>query len=226
MHHSRAVARGIKSCFIVGDLPFGSYETSSDQAVNSSVRYLKEGAVHAVKLEGGAEMSQTIHQITKIGIPVLGHIGLTPQRAFSLGGFTVQGKTLEKAQKLYSDAIALQDAGCFAIVLEAIPEEVATFITSKLSIPTIGIGAGPATSGQVLVQMDVLKSSFSNIPKFCQPFADIGESSVEGLLKYRQAVKNKIFPSSEHHTYPMSPIEKEKLLEWIRELDRKNISMI
>lgn len=183
MHHSRAVARGIKTCFIVGDLPFGSYETSPLDAVKSSIRYIKEGNAHAVKLEGGAEMKQTINQITKIGIPVLGHIGLTPQRSYSLGGFTVQGKTLEKAKKLYSDAIALQEAGCFAIVLEAIPEEVATFITSKLTIPTIGIGAGPSTSGQVLVQMDALKSNFTNIPKFCKQFSDIGKYSVDALSK-------------------------------------------
>ena len=222
MHHSRAVARGIKTCFIVGDLPFGSYETSPAQAISSSVRYLKEGAVHAVKLEGGAEMSQTIAQITKIGIPVLGHIGLTPQRVFSLGGFTVQGKSLVKAKRLYSDALALQEAGCFAIVLEAIPEEVATLITSKLSIPTIGIGAGPSTSGQVLVQMDALKSNLAAIPKFCQQFSNIGTLSVQGLTDYRTAVKSKSFPVSESHTYPMPPIEKEKLLEWIQELDRKN----
>ena len=190
MHHSRAVARGIKTCFIVGDLPFGSYEESANLAVKNSIRYIKEGNVHAVKLEGGIEMSETINQITKIGISVVGHIGLTPQRAFSLGiilyfnalgGFRVQGKTLEKVKSLYNDALALQDAGCFAIVLEAIPEQVATFITSKLQIPTIGIGAGPGTSGQVLVQMDALKSNSQGLPKFCKEFSNIGKASVDGL---------------------------------------------
>jgi 3-methyl-2-oxobutanoate hydroxymethyltransferase len=165
MHHSRAVARGSKNAFLVGDLPFGTYETSPTQALESSIRFIREGNVEAVKLEGGVEMAPTIQKITSVGIPVLGHVGLTPQRATSLGGFKVQGNTVEKAQKLLEDALALQEAGCFAIVLEAVPEIVATYITQKLKIPTIGIGAGNGCSGQVLVQLDALGVYDKFLPK-------------------------------------------------------------
>ncbi|CAG8812211.1 36288_t:CDS:2, partial [Racocetra persica] len=139
-----------------GDMPFGSYETSAKDALRNAIRFIKEGNMEAIKLEGGTEMAKTIQQITNIGIPVLGHIGLTPQRKSSLGGFRVQGKTANKAIKLLDDAKALQRAGCFAIVIEAIPGPVAAYITEQIQIPTIGIGAGSGTSGQVLVQQDML----------------------------------------------------------------------
>ncbi|KAK9728979.1 cell wall biogenesis and architecture protein [Basidiobolus ranarum] len=156
LHHSRAVARGAKSTFRVADLPFGSYEVSPEIAVQNALRFIKEGNAEAVKLEGGIEMKETIKRITSVGIPVLGHIGLTPQRHNALGGFRVQGKTMEQALALLDDALAVQEAGCFAVVLEAIPEPVATYITKQLSIPTIGIGCGNGCSGQVLVLNDMI----------------------------------------------------------------------
>ncbi|KAJ1569535.1 hypothetical protein HK405_003196 [Cladochytrium tenue] len=156
IHHARAVSRGVRRALLIGDLPFGSYEASPADAVRSAVRLVREGRVDAVKLEGGAEVVPAARAVATAGVPVFGHIGLTPQRANALGGFRVQGTTLEKAQRLVSDALALQNAGCFGIVLEAMPSAVAARITSLLSIPTIGIGAGPACSGQVLVQLDLL----------------------------------------------------------------------
>jgi 3-methyl-2-oxobutanoate hydroxymethyltransferase len=167
LHHSRAVSRAIKWPFLVGDMPFGTYESCPEDAVRSAVRMMREGGtLDAVKLEGGVEMKGQIHAITSVGIPVLGHVGLCPQRTASLGGFRVQGKTLERAQGIVRDALAVQDAGAFAVVLEAIPEVVATHITRKLSIPTIGIGAGPGTSGQVLVQLDMLGMYDRFLPKY------------------------------------------------------------
>ncbi|CAG8536963.1 17930_t:CDS:2 [Cetraspora pellucida] len=146
LHHCRAVSRGAKTPFLVCDMPFGSYEISPKDALRNAIRFIKEGNMEAIKLEGGTEMAKTIQQITSIGIPVLGHIGLTPQRQSSLGGFRVQGKTAKKAIKLLDDAKALQQAGCFAIVMEAIPGPVAAYITEQIQIPTIGIGAGSGTT--------------------------------------------------------------------------------
>jgi len=164
--HCKAVCRGAKSPFIICDMPFGSYEASTEDAVRNAVRLIAEGNAEAVKLEGGKEIAETIRAITKVGIPVLGHIGLTPQRQSSLGGFRVQGKTVEDAKSLLEDALALQDAGCFGITLEAMPREVASFITSQLNILTIGIGAGNGCSGQVLVQQDMLGSFDKFVPKY------------------------------------------------------------
>ncbi|KAI7872321.1 3-methyl-2-oxobutanoate hydroxymethyltransferase, partial [Spinellus fusiger] len=165
LHHARAVGRGNKSSFLVIDLTFGSYETSPLDAVRSAIRCMKEVNAAAVKLEGGKEMAETVRRITSIGIPVLAHIGLTPQRQASMGGFKVQGKTAEQAQSLLEDALALQEAGAFGVVLEAIPAEVAHHITQRLSIPTIGIGAGVHCSGQVLVLNDALGIFDRFVPK-------------------------------------------------------------
>jgi len=165
VRHCQAVCRGAKSPFIVCDMPFGSYEASIEDAVRNAVRLIAEGNAEAVKLEGGKEMAETIRAITKVGIPVLGHIGLTPQRQSSLGGFRVQGKTMDDAKSLLEDALALQDAGCYGVVLEAMPKEVASFITSQLNILTIGIGAGNGCSGQVLVQQDMLGAFDKFVPK-------------------------------------------------------------
>lgn len=165
LHHCRAVARGAKKPFLVGDMPFGSYQASTEKAVENATRFIKEGNMEAVKLEGGIEMAEVTRRIVRAGIPVLGHIGLTPQSATALGGFRVQGKTAEAAAQLLEDAQALEAAGCFAIVIEAVPDRVAEFITQNISIPTIGIGAGPNTSGQVLVYLDMLGIFDRFVPK-------------------------------------------------------------
>ncbi|KAJ3214897.1 hypothetical protein HDU67_001099 [Dinochytrium kinnereticum] len=225
IHHSKAVARGCKHPFIVGDLPFGTYETSPEQALNSSIRFMREGMVEAVKLEGGVEMASTIERITKVGIPVLGHIGLTPQRSSSLGGFKVQGKSVEKAKRLLEDAKALQDAGCFAIVLEAVPAPVAGYITKKIGVPTIGIGAGNGCSGQVLVQLDMLGMFDKFLPKFCKLFANLDPAIVSAMSAYREEVKARTFPAPEH-TYKMEGGELEKFEEWCAIEESKDGNML
>ncbi|KAJ3045192.1 hypothetical protein HDV00_011062 [Rhizophlyctis rosea] len=214
LHHSRAVHRGLTHPFLVGDLPFGTYECSPQQALETSIRYVRDGNVDAVKLEGGIEMAETVKAITRVGIPVLGHIGLTPQRHTALSGFKVQGKTLDKARHLLDDALSLQSAGCFAIVLEAIPSPVAAFITSQLNIPTIGIGAGSGCSGQVLVQLDALGAYDRLMPKFCKVFSQVGQASVAGLKEYVREVKEGKFPEEGKHTYGMDAEELEKFEEW------------
>ncbi|KAJ3322986.1 hypothetical protein HDU76_013748 [Blyttiomyces sp. JEL0837] len=200
LHHARAVARGCKSAFIVGDLPFGRVE--------------------AVKLEGGVEMADTISRICRVGIPVMGHIGLTPQRANSLGGFRVQGKTLEKAKSLLADALALQEAGCFSIVLEAIPPPVAAFITEQLDVPTIGIGAGRECSGQVLVQLDALGAYDRFVPKFCKQYANMHDQVTKALKLYGEEVRSGEFPDEEQHSYGMEKGELERFLEWKAQLTK------
>ena len=185
--HCRSVSRATKAAFTVGDLPMGSYEVSPEQALTSAIRLLKEGRMQAVKLEGGKEMAPTISRITAAGIPVLGHIGLTPQRQNALGGFRVQGKTTASALRLLDDAYALQEAGCLGIVLEAIPAEVASLITRKLDIPTIGIGAGNGCSGQVLVQVD-MSGNFPPgrfLPKFVKKYGDVWGESMKAIEAYK-----------------------------------------
>ena len=226
LHHSRAVARGIQNSFLVGDMPFGSYEVSKEFAVKNALRYVREGKVEAIKLEGGIEMAETIHHITRIGIPVLGHVGLTPQRQAALSGFRVQGKTLDRAKQILEDALALQEAGCFGVVLEAIPSPVASMITQRLSVPTIGIGAGPGTSGQILVQLDALMGHHGHIPKFCHGFASVGKEAVQGLRDYHLQCKKGDFPRPITHTYKMAPGEEEKLKDWQAELDRQASSQL
>ncbi|KAG0327349.1 hypothetical protein BGZ99_007819 [Dissophora globulifera] len=225
LHHCRAVARGTRSSFLVADMPFGSYETNPDQAVNNAVRMLKEGKAEAVKLEGGKEMAPTILRLTQVGIPVLGHIGLTPQRQASLGGFKVQGKTVAKAKAMIEDALALQKAGCYAIVLEAVPEQVATHITNILSIPTIGIGAGAGCSGQVLVQQDLL-GLYGHVPRFCKTYRSLAEDIIGALREYSADVKSRAFPAEEH-CYPMPQVELDKfmlLTEGYKNEQQQNVS--
>ncbi|KAI9141478.1 ketopantoate hydroxymethyltransferase [Paraphysoderma sedebokerense] len=214
LHHCRAVARGAKSPFLIGDMPFGSYETSIENALKSAVRFIKEGNMEAVKLEGGVEMAETIHKIVSVGIPVLGHVGLTPQRQNALGGYKVQGKSFTKAKQLIEDSLALQQAGCFAVVLEAIPEPVANYITENLSIPTIGIGAGKGCSGQVLVQLDMIGGFDRFLPKFCKQYANISPLVVSAIENYKKEVKTGIFPADEH-CYPMPAKEYEKFKEYV-----------
>ncbi|KAF2149381.1 hypothetical protein K461DRAFT_231520 [Myriangium duriaei CBS 260.36] len=206
--HCRSVSRGVRAAFVVGDLPMGSYEVSSEQALRAAIRLVKEGRVQAVKLEGGAEMAPTIRRIVDAGIPVLAHVGLTPQRQNALGGFRVQGKTVAGAMKVLRDARAVQDAGAFGVVLEAVPAEVAGLVTKKLNIPTIGIGAGNGCSGQVLVQVD-MSGYFPPgrfLPKFVKKFGDVWGESMRAIEQYRDEVKSRAYPAKEH-TYPMSAEE-------------------
>lgn len=198
----------------VGDLPMGTYEISPDQAVHTAVRFIKEGRVQGVKLEGGSEMAPTIRRISNAGIPVLGHVGLTPQRLHSFGGFRVQGKTAAGAARVLQDALAVQEAGCFAVVLEAIPAQVAAVITRKLSIPTIGIGAGSGCSGQVLVQVDMTGNYPPGrfLPKFVKKYGSIWDESLRAIEAYRDEVKNRQYPGTEH-TYAIAEEELEEFLE-------------
>lgn len=215
LHHCKAVARAARQAFLVGDMPFGSYEVSSGEAVRNAVRLLQEGAMNAVKLEGGQEMSATIKAIIAAGIPVMGHIGLTPQSLSKLGGYRVQGKTAEGAYELLQDALFLQDAGCFAVVLEAIPAPLAALITARLSIPTIGIGAGRECDGQVLVYHDLLGLFEGRRPRFVKQYADAGKIIYAALTAYRDDVQTGRFPE-EQHTYEMPPGEIEKLNDLIK----------
>lgn len=198
--HARAVSRAATRAFTVGDLPMGSYEVSEEQAMTSAIRMVKEGRMRSVKLEGGKEMASTIRKITQAGIPVCGHIGLTPQRQNALGGFRVQGNTPEKAFDLLKDAMAIQDAGAFMLVLECVPPDVAEVVTDALSIPTIGIGAGSKTSGQVLVQIDMLgvRPPDAFMPKFVKKYSDEWSRSLAALQQYKAEVVDRSYPAPEH----------------------------
>ncbi|KAF3936894.1 hypothetical protein ABW19_dt0206213 [Dactylella cylindrospora] len=208
LHHSRAVARGVRSAFLVADLPMGSYELSSQQALQSAISIVQKGRATSVKIEGGKEVASTIKTITTMGIPVLAHIGLTPQRQGSLGGFVVQSKTAASASKLLSDALAVQDAGAWGVVLEAVPADVARLVTDALDIPTIGIGAGAGTSGQVLVQIDMLGNFPEGrfLPKFVKKYADVFEVSRRAIGEYKEEVKAGQYPAIEH-SYPVKDQE-------------------
>jgi 3-methyl-2-oxobutanoate hydroxymethyltransferase len=199
----------------------GSYEIAPEQALESAIRFIKEGRVQSIKLEGGKEMAPTIKKITTAGIPVLGHVGLTPQRQNALGGFRVQGKTSAGAVKVLEDSLAVQEAGCFAVVLEAVPAEVATLITKKLSIPTIGIGAGNGCSGQVLVQVDMTGNFPPGrfIPKFVKKYGDVWNESMRAIEAYKDETKSRVYPAPEH-TYPIPEAE---LAEFQRVLDAKYV---
>ncbi|KAL5113506.1 cell wall biogenesis and architecture protein [Pleosporales sp. CAS-2024a] len=213
--HCKSVSRATQAAFTVGDLPMGSYEISPDQALASAIRMIKTGRVKSVKLEGGQEMAPTIAKITAAGIPVLGHVGLTPQRQNALGGFRVQGKTTASAAKLLQDGLAVQEAGAFALVLEAVPAPIAALVTRELSIPTIGIGAGNACSGQVLVQVDMLGNYPPGrlLPKFVKQYANLWAHAKSAMEQYRHEVKTRAYPADEH-TYPVpnNVVDEFKLL--------------
>jgi len=198
IYHCRAVARGSKRAHLVGDMPFMSYQVSAEEALRNAGRFLSEGAMHAVKLEGGAEMAGTIRRIAGAGIPVMGHVGLTPQSVHALGGFKVQGKREEEAQRVLSDARAVAEAGAYAIVLEGIPSELASRITAELPIPTIGIGAGPHCDGQVLVCYDLLGLTPERVPRFVKQYESFYERGVAALARFRQEVRDGAFPAAEH----------------------------
>jgi 3-methyl-2-oxobutanoate hydroxymethyltransferase len=200
------VTRGAKRPIVVADMPFGSYEVSNEQAVTNAVRLVKEAGADAVKLERGGTSIDRTHAIVEAGIAVMGHVGLTPQTATVLGGFKAQGRTADRAQQLVDDARALQAAGCFAIVLEAVPAPVARAVTKALAVPTIGIGAGPDTDGQVLVWHDMLGYSEGHAPRFVKRYAEIGEAIVDALGRYAEDVRSGAFPD-EQHTYKMQEDE-------------------
>jgi len=202
------VTRGAKRPIVVADMPFGSYEVSNEQAIGNAVRLVKEAGADAVKLERGGTSIDRARAIVDAGIPVMGHIGLTPQTATVLGGFKAQGRTADRAQALVDDALALQDAGCFAIVLEAVPAPVAQAVTKALAVPTIGIGAGGDTDGQVLVWHDMLGYNDGHAPRFVKRYADVGDTIVEALGRYADEVRSGAFPE-EQHTYAMPENERE-----------------
>ncbi|AKU91815.1 3-methyl-2-oxobutanoate hydroxymethyltransferase [Vulgatibacter incomptus] len=204
IYHLRAVCRGTSRAHVVGDMPFMSYQTSVDEAVRNAGRLVAEGGAEAVKLEGGADFDEVIRKIVRAGIPVMGHIGLTPQSVHRMGGYVIQGRDEEKAKKLLDDALALEAAGCYSVVLEGIPATVAEEITSKLSIPTIGIGAGPSCDGQVLVIYDLLGMDPSFSPKFVKRYAQLHETIGGAVRTYLEEVKSAAFPS-EAHSFQMTP---------------------
>ncbi len=193
-----AVRRGLRTPLLVGDLPFGSYEASDELAVATAQRFVKEAGCDAVKLERGGTSVQRARAIVASGIPVMGHVGLTPQTATALGGYRAQGRTAEQAIAVARDAIALEQAGCFAIVLEAIPAAVAEEVMNRLTIPVIGIGAGPATDGQVLVFHDLLGIYDGHVARFAKRFADVRASMVAGVAGYAAEVRSRAFPGPEH----------------------------
>lgn len=198
IHHTKAVARGVKNSLIVADMPFMSYQTSVYDAVVNAGRLIKEGRAHSVKLEGGLEVCDKIEAITKASIPVMAHIGLTPQSVNSIGGFKVQGKDEDAAKALIEAAIAIEKAGAFAIVLECVPAKLAKIITEKVSIPTIGIGAGADCDGQILVYQDMLGMFSDFTPKFVKKYENLGEKMTNAFNRYIDEVKDGVFPDEEH----------------------------
>jgi len=214
LHHCRAVARGAKTALLVGDMPFMSYQVSIEDAVRNAGRFLQQGGMDAVKLEGGRERADAIRAITGAGIPVMGHLGLTPQSVHQLGGFRAQGKTAVAAKRLIEDAIILEQAGCFSIVLEAVPARLAELISNKLSIPTIGIGAGVGCDGQVLVTHDLLGLFDRFTPKFVKKYADFHNEMQKAFADYIEDVETKRFPTPEH-AVEMNDKEWEELLKEI-----------
>ena len=200
--HTQAVRRGLRRALLVGDMPFMSYQTSIEDAKRNAARFLAEGGADAIKLEGGQHMAATVRALVEIGIAVMGHIGLTPQSVSAFGGFKTQGKSAQAARKLIDDAKALEEAGAFAIVLEAIPARLAALISHSVSIPTIGIGAGAGADGQVLVTHDLLGLFEGHTPKFVRQYAAIGKTMQAAFEQYRADVKDGIFPAEEH-TYAM-----------------------
>jgi 3-methyl-2-oxobutanoate hydroxymethyltransferase len=195
LHHTRAVARGVTNALVVADMPFGSYQINIEEGMRNAIRFLKEGSAHAVKLEGNH--SDLVHRLVDSGVPVMGHLGLTPQSVNQFGGYKVQGRSDEAADRILADAKTLEDAGAFAIVLECVPTDLAQRITASLSIPTIGIGAGPDCDGQVLVIQDLLGLT-SRIPRFVKRYANVADTIREAASEFMREVSSGEFPDSEH----------------------------
>lgn len=210
IHHTSAVARGVENAMVVADMPFMSYQTSIYDAVVNAGRLIKEGHAHAVKLEGGKSVCPQIKAITEASIPVVAHIGLTPQSVNAFGGFKVQGKDAENAERLIEEAKAVQEAGAFAVVMECVPAKLAEYITSQVSITTIGIGAGAGCDGQVLVYQDMLGMFSDYKPKFVKKFADVGSIMTQAFSDYIKEVKDGTFPAEEH-TFGISDDVMKKL---------------
>ena len=206
---TRAVRRGLKTPLLVGDLPFGSYEATDAQAIETAHRFVKEAGCDAVKLEGGGASAERARAIVRAGVPVMGHVGLTPQTATMLGGYRAQGRTAARARQVLDDALALQEAGCFSIVFEAIPSDVTDAIMPYMEIPIIGIGAGPSTDGQVLVLHDLLTIHDDFQPKFAKRFAAVKDEMRRGVDAYAEEVRTRAFPAPEH-TYGIAPEELER----------------
>lgn len=207
VHHTKAVKRGALDTFIVTDLPFMSFHISKEEALRAAGKIMQVGGAHAVKLEGGGEVIDTIKALTNAGVPVVGHLGLTPQTAGVLGGYKVQAKTAEQAARLIKDAKRCEAAGAFALVLECIPHQLAKEVSSQLNIPVIGIGAGPQTDGQVLVFHDVVTFGVDRVPKFVKKFADVNHAVSQGISEYVQEVKTGTFPEINKHTFKMDQEE-------------------
>jgi 3-methyl-2-oxobutanoate hydroxymethyltransferase len=216
----KAVRRGLRTPLMVGDMPMGSYESSSELAVRSAQRLVKETGCQVVKLEAGGSSVERARAIIRAGIPVMGHVGLTPQTATSLGGYKTQGKTAQGAIKLCEDALALQSVGCFAIVFEAVPAAITEAIVERLEVPTIGIGAGPATAGQVLVFHDLLGITTGRTPKFVKRYAQVHEAMLAGVEQYTADVRSRRFPEPDH-VYGVEPAE---LADFRRYLDQESLS--
>lgn len=210
IHHTKAVTRGAQCALVVGDMPFMSYNTSEGDAIRNAGRFIKEGAADAVKLEGGASVQTVVRAIVRAGIPVMGHIGLTPQTISQLGGFRVQGKTAEGARRIIDDAKTLEGAGVFSIVLEAIPAELASRITESVKVPTIGIGAGTHCDGQVLVYQDMVGLFDRFIPKFVKQYAQVGEIMLNAFRQFKEEVEKGVFPAEEH-TYQIEKGELDRI---------------
>ena len=199
---TRAVTRGGRRAFVVADMPFGAYQTGEDEALRNAIRFVKDAGADAVKLEGAGRTLTRIGAILDAGIPVMGHVGLTPQSASLAGSYKARGRTAAEARRIFDEARALERAGCFAVVLEAIPAQVAARITEALKIPTIGIGAGPSCDGQVLVWHDLLGLTRGHVPRFVKPYADLGATVLDALQRYAADVRTSSFPD-ESHTYGM-----------------------
>ncbi len=202
LHHTKAVTRAAQSALVVGDMPFMTYQISADEALKNAASFLQEGGAQSVKLEGGMAVAGTVKRIVDAGIPVMGHIGLTPQYINQLGGRRIQGKTSEAARKLIDDAIALEQAGAFAVVLETVPAPLAALITQKLSIPTIGIGAGPDCDGQVQVIHDVLGLTTGFVPKHAKQYVKLADLIKSAVKEYQNEVKSQAFPT-EKESFPL-----------------------
>ena len=211
LHHTRAVRRGTRRALVVADMPYGSYHTDTAESLRNAVRFVKEAGAEAVKVEGGERRLELISRLTEAEIPVMGHVGLTPQSLNALGGYRVQGKTADAAEQLIRDARAVEAAGAFAVVLEAVPRELAAQITRELRIPTIGIGAGPDCDGQVLVIHDLLGLTFGQTPRFARQYANLGEIISKAVHEYCEDVRSGTFPSDgeSYHTARMAMEQKE-----------------
>ena len=198
LHHTRAVRRGASRAIVVGDMPFGSYQVSLEDGVRNAARFLQEGGATAVKVEGAGPVVDLTARLVSIGVPVLGHLGLTPQSVNQFGGFKVQGRTAEAADRLLDDALSLQQAGAFAVVLEAVPAEVGKRVTEALDIPTIGIGAGPHTDGQILVISDLIGLTSGRLPRFVKQYADVRQVITDAAKAYTSEVASGDYPGPEH----------------------------